>query len=522
MKRKSSLLALLLAASLLLGACGNSAGTGKNAQGNGEAQTAATGEEGSTVQGGTGENASVLKDGKNTEIWVVFPGTSSAPASLAEVENAINEKVQKTMDATIKLKVLEWGTYTDQTNLMLYSGEKMDLFFSYSGTKDYVSKGELAPITGLIDTYGKDMLASMGKYIDACYVGDDLYGIPTYRDLAVQAGLVCRQDVLDETGIDASTVKTWDDVEKILKKVQELYPKMYPLISSEPKRGPLANINRGLFDIIQSGVGVYMNDTDGHIDVVNTYATDEYMQLAQKAAEWSKNGYFIPDSMTITDVRQDLIRAGNCFGYIGNVHPGTKTQESMNSGVDMVTIPITDRILTTQGVNFGQWTVPAVCESPEKAVAFLNILYSDPEVQNLFRYGIEGKDYVIKKDGVVGYPEGVSAQNVGWTNEAWMTGNASIGYAWETDPDQVWDKYKEYNDTATLSPLYGFIFDSSNVKNEIISIANVMDKYQGVIEAGLSDPASTVAKFNEELKAAGIQKIVDEMQSQVDAWSAQK
>ena len=58
------------------------------------------------------------------------------------------------------------------------------------------------------------------------------------------------------------------------------------LVSSEPKRGPLANINKGVFDIIQSGVGVYMNDNDGHIDIVNTYETDEYMELAQKAFEW--------------------------------------------------------------------------------------------------------------------------------------------------------------------------------------------------------------------------------------------
>lgn len=50
----------------------------------------------------------------------------------------------------------------------------------------------------------------------------------------------------------------------------------------------------------------------------------------------------------------------------------------------------------------------------------------------------------------------------------------------------------------------------------------IIDKYQGIVEAGLNDPESTVAKFNEELRAAGIQKIVDEMQAQTDAWAAGK
>ena len=322
--------------------------------------------------------------------------------------------------------------------------------------------------------------------------------------------------------MSAEQIKTLDDVEKLFTKVKELHPEMSLLVSSEPKRGPLANINRGLFDMIQSGVGVYMNDNDGHIDIVNTYETPEYMELAQKALDWNKKGYFIADSTTITDVRQDLIKAGNCFGYIGNSHPGTTTQETMNTGMDMVTIPLTDRILTTSGVNFGQWTLPAACESPEKALAFLNILYSDPEVQNLFRYGIEGKDYVVKEGEIAGYPDGVNNSNVGWTNESWITGNAAIGYAWETDPENVWEEYQNYNDTAKVSPLYGFIFDSSKVKNEIVAIANVIDKYQGIVEAGLNDPESTVAKFNEELRAAGIQKIVDEMQAQTDAWAAGK
>ena len=38
----------------------------------------------------------------------------------------------------------------------------------------------------------------------------------------------------------------------------------------------------------------------------------------------------------------------------------------------------------------------------------------------------------------------------------WLSGNASVGYAWETDPEDVFEKYSEFNDTATLSPLYGF------------------------------------------------------------------
>ena len=33
------------------------------------------------------------------------------------------------------------------------------------------------------------------------------------------------------------------------------------------------------------------------------------------------------DATTVTDTRQDLLAAGNTFGYIGQIHPGTATQE---------------------------------------------------------------------------------------------------------------------------------------------------------------------------------------------------
>lgn len=46
--------------------------------------------------------------------------------------------------------------------------------------------------------------------------------------------------------MDAAQIKTLDDVEELLKKVKELHPEMSLLVSSEPKRGPLANINRGV------------------------------------------------------------------------------------------------------------------------------------------------------------------------------------------------------------------------------------------------------------------------------------
>lgn len=529
MNVKKKLIAMLLtasmAASMLVG-CGN---TSSEESGSSVTETEAenapeVGEEENSKENGA-ENISstdsVLKDGDVTELLMVWPGSNASPASLQEVEDAMNEIIAPVVDARIKLQIVEWGSYDDQTNLMLSSGEKLDIFFTTTNIREKGQRGQLYDISGDVQTYAPDAYKALERYIGACYFDGALYGLPSFRDMAAQGGLVCRKDILDETGYTTDDIKTVDDVEMVLAKVKELHPEMYPLIPSDLTSGCLLRGIQGQFDDIAVGVGVTMIDdpSDG-VTIVNLYETEEYKALAEIAYDWNQKGYFMPDATTSTTPRQDIMKAGNSFGYFGNYHPGIVTQETMNTGMEIAAMPITVKSLSTDSVNFVEWLITAQCENPQKALAVLNIMYSDADFQNLFRYGIEGKDYEIKdaENGIVGYPEGITSANVGWGNEMWISGNAAVGYAWETDPEDVFIQYAEFNDTAVLSPLYGFIYDTNNVRNEITAISNATDKYKAIIENGDADPTTTLEAFNEELKAAGIENVIADMQAQADAW----
>ena len=126
----------------------------------------------------------------------------------------------------------------------------------------------------------------------------------------------------------------------------------------------------------------------------------------------------MPDSTTNTTTRQDLFRANTAFSYYGNQHPGTATQETMNSGKEIVSIPIGRSTISTSSVNFCQWAIPAQCETRKKRLAVLNLLYSDSDFQNLFRYGIEGKDYVSIGWKLHLIQNGVTSDSVGWGQRA--------------------------------------------------------------------------------------------------------
>lgn len=295
------------------------------------------------------------------------------------------------------------------------------------------------------------------------------------------------------------------------------------MIPSDLNNGCFANYVKGEFDVVTSGVGVDIDDdaSDG-ITVINTYDTEKYKEMAEKAYDWNQKGYFMPDSTTNTTTRQDLFRANTAFSYYGSQHPGTATQETMNSGKEIVSIPIGRSTISTSAVNFCQWAIPAQCEKPEKsscspesAVLRLRLPESVPI------WNLKAKIMLYRMELHLIQMESTS-DSVGWGNELWLCGNGSIGYAWETDPENVYEKFTEYNDTAQESPLYGFIYDTTNVKNEITAITNVTDKYKAIIENGDADPSTTLPQFNEELKSAGIDNIIEDMQKQVDEWLANK
>jgi putative aldouronate transport system substrate-binding protein len=462
---------------------------------------------------------SVLKDGNVKELTIVLPGSSSSPASLSKIEEQTNAIISKTMDAKIKYQILEWGVYADQMKLMLSSGADVDIIFTYDSSKTYANNGQVMAIDNYVSKYASDANNVMKDYIDACKLGGQLYGLPTFHEYTRKAGLVCRTDILKKLDIDSSAIKTWDDISSVLEKVHAAYPKMNVLVPPDEKSGLLEYYLTGTFDPLWNNtVGIKTDDSG--CKVLNIFDTDNYLKCAKLAYDWNKKGYFIDDATTVTDTRQELVAAGNTFGFIGTIHPGTKTQETKNSGVDMTVCPVTESVLTTNDVNFAQYMVPTACTSPEKAVAFLNLLYTNKDIQNMFMYGIKGTDYTIKDESkdVVGYPEGVTAKTVGWSNEPWLSGNASISHVWETDPDTIWNDYEQFNSAATKSPLYGFSYDTSDVTTEITALQNVLTKYRAVIESGYSDPTAAVKKFNDELKAAGIEKMISDAQKQVDKW----
>lgn len=145
-------------------------------------------------------------------------------------------------------------------------------------------------------------------------------------------------------------------------------------------------------------------------------------------------------------------------------------------------------------------------------------MYTNKEIANLLTNGIEGVHYEYADDSRSSVR---SLEGSTWDSMDWPWPNSSLAAVYEgTDPD-IWAQNIEFSNSASVSPALGFRFDNSSVLNEITACNNVIAKYDVGLRWGELDPEEALPKFNEELKAAGLDTIIAEKQAQLDAFLAQ-
>jgi putative aldouronate transport system substrate-binding protein len=99
-------------------------------------------------------------------------------------------------------------------------------------------------------------------------------------------------------------------------------------------------------------------------------------------------------------------------------------------------------------------------------------------------------------------------------------GNVMLTYRDKNDPENKWDEFKKFNESGEKAPLLGFNFDPSKVTTEIAAVQNVKEEFWSSLMTGTVDPDKFIPQATSKFKAAGLDKIIAEAQSQLDAWKA--
>ncbi|MEK0312531.1 ABC transporter substrate-binding protein [Cohnella sp. 56] len=526
MKKKPVSMALSLATvlALSLSACGNSA---NNNQSSPSASASPSSE--ASASSGTDASPSASENGTDPsklepyKIVMVYPG--GEPKDLKMVQDAMSKYLTEKINATIELKPIDWGAWNDKTNLMFTSGDKFDVIFAASWLQfnANASKGQYLQLDDLIEKFGQGAKDTLGKdWLQGSQINGHSFALPTLKEFAGSTSMLFRKDLVDKYKIDLSTVNSMDDLTPIFKTIKDNEPGVTPLVQTNGLNLPGLVTGYSL-DFLGDSLGV-LDPSSGDLKVTNLWENEKYVAAVKKMYEWNKAGYVNKDAANINDDQlYNMIKAGKGFSFAVTGKPGKDAEMTTQLGVNLVQKDIGKPQTTTNEATGAMLAISRTSADPERAMMFLNLLYTDKTLLNMLDFGLEGTHYVKKSDTIIDFPEGITSQTSGYNpGAAWMFGNQMNTYLWTNEDPNKWEKFKEFNDSSVKSPALGFVWDSTNVKNEVAADTNVRSEFEAALQTGTIDPDKYLPQFVKKMKDAGLDKIIAEKQKQLDAWAASR
>jgi len=459
------------------------------------------------------EKGTAEKDNsKPYEITMAYVNFTNAE-ELPLVQNEINKITKKKINATVKLMPIGAAAWTQQSTLLLSGNEKLDLIIT-SATNGYLvpaAKGQLLPLDNLLAKHGKGVLDTLPQHIiEGTRVNGKIYGVPSVREFANDQGFIMRKDIVDKYNIDLSQIKTFEDLGNVFDIVKKNEPNLTAIVNQGSLLTTVGLINGGKFDPLGDYLGVMSYKEK---KIINMFEDPDYVKGVELARKWSEAGYTLKDAATTTDSAANIVKAGKGFGYSVNMKPGFETQETLATGMEMVAVRLTKPSTNSNVSTLINMSIARNSENPEKAMEFINLLYTDKDIMNLLANGIEGKHYKLNSDGTIKLIKGSK-----YVLNQWQIGNNALTNPYEGNSPKYWDEILEFNESAVVSPAIGFQFNPDPVKTEIAASTNVINQYKAALEAGALDPDKIVPEFNKKLKDAGLDKIIAEKQKQFDEW----
>ena len=457
------------------------------------------------------------KGDKSETVTILYPGDESE--RMAEfMDNEFAEKMAADLNLKVKMIYVPWDQYWEQKDIMLAANEPVDLYWDgLPSLSTMVNKRQSMVLNDLIDKYGQDMLKVLPKeQLEGATINGEIYGIPSaYAPSSAMYQLVCvRQDIMDAVGM--TNLNTADDLKEFAKKTSEKFPDL---------KGPADIIFKPLTRYFQDeqltwiaveDLVVYGEDTN---KVYSFYETDAFKKVAQFNREMYLDGYYSDDLTIKYNERDSRMQTGQYTwveGSLGKENEIIDTVKANAPDASLKSFLLAEekpRYITATGGEV--LCIPQTAPNPSGAMKFVNWLYTSKDNYLLALYGVEGKDYEIVDDRI-----NKLSQNDFFYE--WMFRNQNYQmFAPGIDQSYI-DIYNSWDDNAVRSKTLGFNFNNEKIKDIETAIKEVGLKDFAAIRSGFVDFDTEYPKAVQDLKEAGIDEYVAEVQRQFDEFLASK
>lgn len=551
-KRVSMALAAIMTASVCLAGCGN---TTDNAGGTKAGSSEAVKEESKTdtVVSEASEQTEEVKelDPVTIQFWIGGPGKQKDSDRVWE---AFNEKLQEYVpNTTVEITCMPTAEYKEKYPQMLASGEAVDLTWIASwvtGSNQLIMDGNLMALDDLVDEYGQGIKETLGEDVLDMhrYPKDDkLYYLISWQGLYSNVRAFKVPTELAQLAGD-----TWlEDTQKVVTKwwneysspddLQAVFDQLDIYFAALKENDKLyAGLTQATFGAwlypnrlsSESSLQMYnigVPHMDESFTVIDTIQSDYYRVYAQNMAEFYKKGYIRSDIASLEKNTLSFVKGGeytpntSVIDVHNDLTPSAAQMYSATAGVDISLIQIENEGYLSKG-DATAMAIPYCADEPERAMMVLNALYTEPELYQLLIYGFEGEHYTDNGDGTITTDygaQGTADSNYGlWK---WTVGTCKNSLVTQADVAGYYDELQAQEKDAIISSFINFVFDDSNVTDVVASLKAIDGEYKSMIDNGYmgDEWEATLDKWISERKAAGVDRLIEELQNQINDYVAE-
>lgn len=455
------------------------------------------------------------------ELRYVYPG--GIPKDLTTVQDALSAILKDKINATIKLEVLDWGSYTDKVNLMVSSGEVFDLLYvapwlspSYI---QLISNGALAPLDDLLAPNAPELQKAVPAAAwKATVVSGKMYGVPNQQIWVKPFGPSLRTDLTEKYKFDLNAAKKLEDLEPFFAEVKKGEPGVFPV-----NGGSYIGEYYGWDPVVTQISQVSVAYDDKSMKVFDAYETPQFKAHVDLMRKWYTAGYFPKDKIPDADYNNTWKAGKIASDLLGVIKPGGAQEFQLNRGYAVVEKNLSPIFMTTASVTATMSAIGAPSKDQARAMMFLNLINTDVPLYNLLCKGIEDKHWVWvdKAANVIGPGPNQADYSPGTD---WMFG--SVFNAYYNDPTYAEQKVNEetakLNNGAAPSVALGFAFNPDPVKTELAQVEAKVKELGDPLIGGMADPADATSGYEAFVKGlteAGMPKLIEEAQKQLNAWA---
>lgn len=458
----------------------------------------------------------VAETAEPVTITYVRPG--NRPDNYDALIANVNDKLAEDgMNMKLEITYIASDVFQDKLAMAIPAGEEFDLICLMEDQKSftsYVAMGALAPINDYLT--GMDALntAIPQSIWNSATIDGKIYTIPAFwTDLADQACCITLDRAnLKKYGVDVP--QTREDLLKMCEAYASNWegndtPYVIPMYK-EPFTWLFRTLETYPFTVLDDLIFV---DQEGNVK--SWIETEEFKTCADFFATLYENGYVSPDILSTSWSSWNQLCSGNFIWCDGCQMWGSEEYfQGLIPGCELDSVYLAPEATTFRPAAFRNSTgVSATSTHPADAVRFMNWLYSEQDNYDAVVYGIEGESW--KDEGDRHFTKLGTGEAF---NDDWMIGNLSLlRTEVGTYPTFIDIMYTEKAD-AVDSIVMNFTFDPSEVATEYANCQALVTTEIYPIKLGIISFADGGQAAIDQLKAAGIDKVIEAYQTQLNAY----